>query len=176
MRPVDERWAWAMTSPLLVASREVACIVGPLGMRCESTEMPSPLDDAEAVLGRWIGVSQFTGEAQRYSDAGNRQPQPTTATTVEGSVALTLTDDRLLVIVAPPTTDLAVWISAGARELAIEPIGTEGVFKKRPRMVGVSTPTWRLHLGMASEVIGSFAKPNQNGALLERLAKARTKS
>jgi hypothetical protein len=162
-----------MTVPLLVTSREAAIIVEPLQMRCESTEMPGPLQDDP--VSRWIGVAQFGGDVKRYRP--ERRDDPTEAVTVEGSIALCVTkDDRLLIIVAPMTMEPAVWIAAPLRQLTIEPVGSQGLFRKRPRYVTLSTPRWNLDVGMISEVFGRHAKANQTGALHDRLTRIRVQT
>jgi hypothetical protein len=159
-----------MSAPLLVTARNAAVTVETLQMRCEAdTEMPEPLDDE--VFGRWIGMGHFGGEAKRHHADGLEGSIETAV--VDGSVALVLTTATLLVIVAPMTTEPAVWIAAPPRELAIEPLGAEGLFRKRPRLAQLSTPSWKLQVGLVSEVHGRYAKKNQTGALLERLSSAR---
>jgi hypothetical protein len=106
----------------------------PLGMRCDSKEIPSPLSGEPAtwwIAARCIFAAVPTPSEELPDEAGG-------ALLVEAPAAFCVSEGRLLGIVSPndPASE-ALWWAWSLASTRVETSGTRGLFKKRPAAVVV---------------------------------------
>ncbi len=155
---------------VIVEAREAARAVPVLGMRCDKKEVPEPLAGPEP-SGWWVALSTFRGQARAGGET--KQLGDLVSITAQGVVALAVAGRRLLGIVSPDTsTAPAIWFASSISALRIESSGSQGVFKKRPTDIRLSTREWTLELAQVNRIFrpSNMIQYGQEGSLLTAMA------
>lgn len=162
-----------MQGTFMARERGTSLIVAPLNMQCDAKEIPQNPDGTKPV-GWWLaGRCLFTGTAAtEVFDSGLAEPQEVV---VQGTAAIAVNRDRVLGIVSPDADDEpALWWAWQLSDLTIETSGEQGVFKKRPALIGLENGDGAIDIAVVSQLdrhSGSH-KTGQEGSLLKALAAA----
>lgn len=123
----------------------------PLGMGASDTERPFLIDGSSS-LGSWVGRARFSGQGQPVNDEGTVAGQ-TQQVDIVGTFAATANSDRLTAIVSCETASApAVWFTFARSRLTYATSGQEGLLKKRPKLLTISTGSSTLELGEVAQV------------------------
>jgi hypothetical protein len=156
---------------LLVYKRRRHGQISPLGMQCDSKEIPSPLDDDKPV-GWWLAeVSSFSGKAASKVDDG--QLTKLQETRCAGTAALAVTSERMLGILSPSEVSTpAVWWSWSLPSIEVETDGELGLFKKRPRVLVLTCESRTVELASVSRLYRNSGRyqTGQENSLLSALS------
>jgi len=123
-----------MEGTVLVDARGAARKVERLGMKCDSKELPEPLDGSEPVAWWLIGICTFAGSLLPGGES-DTLGDPVEGT-MKGQAALAVDDGRVIGIMSPKSpAAAALWWAWPLASTEVTAVGTEGVFKKRPSVI-----------------------------------------
>lgn len=122
----------------IVESRAQARTVTRLGMRCDENEIPFPVESVGEVS-HWVGTATLgilSAVESRLLPVPSKHYFP---------AAVAINDGSLYAICAPQGSAApAVWLTASLDAVSVEPQGTVGLVRKRPRGVVIQHPDWIL--------------------------------
>lgn len=108
-----------------------------LGLGCDDTEVPSPLDGQKS--DHFVGVAEIDNR-RAVVDEDGRPADDEKQRELVGLFAASIFSGTLAVILAPESERLpSYWFWIPLAGAAVEPRGRVGLFKKRPGMVVVTT-------------------------------------
>jgi hypothetical protein len=129
-----------------------------LSMECNRQELPFPLDDERCRY--FTGVGTVRGDAPVIDPDGS---VVTTSTLMDlvGLCTVAFGKNVLYGIVAPDSElEPAAWFTADIAEVEVTSEGTEGGFRKRPKIVQLGHELWRVKLaGVSALYVGSNGVP-----------------
>lgn len=148
---------------VVISMRTIPLHDDALDMKCDKKEIPDPLTPAASYLGkerreltlrdvvsaksnqtRWMAVGRFTGTAV---SAGEGAVEEVSAGPTGLAMAIVETERRLLGIISPDDRrEPAIWLAWPLDTLAVTTEGSQGMLRKRPRMVAISAFGARLEL------------------------------
>jgi hypothetical protein len=126
-----------------------------LAFTAAANESHGRLSKARDGKGQWVGPAAFRGLVQPINNDGNLK-DPVQIEQV-GTVSVCLDSRRLLAIVDPDRSDgTRIWMGMDLSALEVETKGTEGLMKKRPQLVTLSSASmgFTLHMREVSQVFG----------------------
>ena len=151
----------------LVGKRNVAITVQELSMRCGSTELPFPLDDKSAE--RFTAGGKLSGG---FEDAVSGEVR---SAECDGLLALSVTGNRLLGIMAPIESQPAVWFSVALTDVSVEVVETS-VVRKKPVTVRLSFDSVVVLVTAIHRLLKTVQQSGQGGALVDALRSRATTS
>jgi hypothetical protein len=136
-----------------------------LRMSCDSEEIPA----ATPADSQWIMLAHYVGTA--YDEDDTESTPEAVAIDIAASAALTLSPDRLCVIIKTDTPHAAAWFTIPRDHIEVVGGHNVGIFRKRPAYVDVSFPLGALSFISVNKLTPSRRRMqgNQEAAFLEAL-------
>lgn len=118
-----------------------------LGLRCDEMEVPHPLEGTANHY--YVGLAEVENRLPVVDESGQRHDDQK----LVGLFAACIFGDTLAVIVAPQEErEAAHWLSIPLPGVSVQPVGQEGLFKKRPTIVKVVAEDVEVKLGVPARL------------------------